>query len=522
MARLSSYWSTEGRGRVYAGIDKIGKSQAFVADFADRFVFATSLTEVITNAGQQLNVDLSSIHDFLALGWVPAPHSMFVGVSKLEPGSYVTWDGNSLTSSVYYRPSHTPPFTERAIPELSSDIREHLHTSVRRGVPWSDSWSAFLSGGLDSSGVVYSLGTCTDEPFPTYYGTFGDLTRYMVLPDEGRVAEVVAVAFGTEHHIVTIGQETLECVPALVRAIEEPLSDGGPVVIDHVMRAAKADATGIMTGVGGDFLFGGERRHLLISLLERTRHLPVWRGAQRLADIPTGWSERLTRIRFDLQRAASIRTLPLGDFYARRLHGDGVIERLLRPEVLETLQRTPLDEINACLADVKGLDNLTALLYLDLRMLAPDSLARDVEALGRAHGMDVYHPYLDADFVDFAMTIPPRDKVRGMRMKYAMRQAWRGHLPDAVLTKKKGGLGAPIRYWMTHDPLVNERLSPEVVEGRGLFHHAEIDRMRRDTLEERRDYSTLLWGLFTLEVWMCQFADRRPESPPPQVASAAD
>ena len=98
-------------------------------------------------------------------------------------------------------------------------------------------------------------------------------------------------------------------------------------------------------------------------------------------------------------------------------------------------------------------------------------------------------------------------------MKY-MRQAWRGYLPDAVLTKKEGGLGAPIRYWMTHDPLVNERLSPEVVEGRGLFHHAEIDRMRRGTLEERRDYSTLLWGLFTLEVWMCQFADRRPSRLP--------
>ena len=90
---------------------------------------------------------------------------MFVGVSKLEPGSYVTWDGNSLTSSVYYRPSHTPPFTERAIPELSSDIREHLHTSVRRGVPWSDSWSAFLSGGLDSSGVVYSLGPAPTNRF---------------------------------------------------------------------------------------------------------------------------------------------------------------------------------------------------------------------------------------------------------------------------------------------------------------------------------------------------------------------
>jgi len=510
-------------GRTYAGIDKVGKAETFVADLADRVVIATSINEVIESAGQTLNVDLESIHDFLSLGWVPNPHSMFVGVSKLPPGSYIIWDGKVITSLVYYRPSHSPAFTERTSAQLSNQIRDHLHTSVRRGVPWSDSWAAFLSGGLDSSGVIYSLATCTDHSFPTYYGAFGDLTRYMALPDEARIAQAVASAFGTDHHIVSIGEGALESVPGLVQAIQEPLSDGGPVVIDQVMRAAKLESTGIMTGVGGDFLFGGERRHLLISLLTGARRLPVWGVARRLADIPTGWSEWLTRARFDVQRAASIRELSLGEFNARRLHGGGVVDRLFRPVVLEALNRTPIDEINACLNDVKNLDDLTALLYLDLRMLTPDSLARDVETLGRAHGMDVYHPYLDADFVDFAMTIPPRDKVRRLKMKYAMHQALRGFVPDEVLKRrKKGGLGAPIRFWVTHHPLVDEHLSPDVVKERGLFSYAEIDRMLSDTRDERRDYSTLLWGLFTLEVWMRQFADRVPNRRAPSIADATD
>jgi asparagine synthase (glutamine-hydrolysing) len=177
-------------------------------------------------------------------------------------------------------------------------------------------------------------------------------------------------------------------------------------------------------------------------------------------------------------------------------------------------------QINACLDEVVTLDSLTKLLYLDFRLLTPDGLTRDVVAFGRAHDLTVCNPYLDSEFVDFSMTMPPREKVRGFTQKYAFRQAIRGHLPADVLKKKKGGLGAPIRWWVTHDDLVADHLSWEVVEERGMFDYREIAQMREDTLSERRDCSLMLWSLFTLESWMRQFIDETlpalPHTPDPR------
>jgi asparagine synthase (glutamine-hydrolysing) len=495
-------------GQMHAGIDNLGQSQAYVAETPDDIVFATTLTELLAHLGFKPSLDIASVFAFLSLGWVPSPHSMFEGVSKVEPGTFLTWDGSSLQRVGYYQPLHSASFIERPRTELGHEVRQHLHTAVGRGVRWSDSWSSFLSGGLDSSSVVYALAGATHEPFPTFYGNFGSLDRYMALPDEERVARAVANRFGTRHSVVTIPPDVIDRVPELVRIIEEPLPDGGPIVVDAVMRAAKTQAHGVMTGVGGDFLFGGERRHLLISLLEHTRNLPLWGLAGRMASLPTARSEWLTRVRFDVLRTLSIRELPLGEFYARRLHGDGLVEALCKPSVFKGLDRSPLDEINACLDGVPELDDLTKLLYLDFRLLTPDCLTRDVLALGREHELTVCHPYLDSEFVDFSMTIPPRQKVRGLTMKYAIREAIRGYLPPDVLKKKKGGLGAPIRWWVTHGDLVADHLSREVIEERGLFEYSEINQMREDTLAERRDCSTLLWSLFTLESWMRQFSDR--------------
>jgi asparagine synthase (glutamine-hydrolysing) len=495
-------------GRAHAGIDNLGQSQAYLAETPDGIVFATTLAELLCHLPFKPSLDLASVLEFISLGWVASPHSMFEGISKLQPGSFVTWDGSSLQTMNYYHPLHTAVFVERSAAELGSEIRRHLHTAVNRGVAWSDSWSSFLSGGLDSSSVVYALAGATHEPFSTFYGSFGALDRYLTLPDEERVARAVADRFGARHSVVTIQPDVINRVPELVRIIEEPLVDGGPIVVDAVMRAAEGRAEGIMTGVGGDFLFGGERRHLLISLLAHTRKLPLWGVADRIARLPTAGSQTMTRFRFDVQRMLSIRELPLGEFYARRLHGDAPVAALCKASVFQGLGRSPLDEINACLAGIPELDDLTKLLYLDLRLLAPDCLTRDVLALGRDHQLTVCHPYLDSEFVDFSMTIPPRQKVRGMTLKYAMRQAIRGYVPPEVLKKKKGGLGAPIRWWVTHDDLVADHLSREVVEERGLFEYSEIEQMRSDTLAEKRDCSTMLWGLFTLESWMRQFSDR--------------
>ncbi len=496
-------------GEVLMGIDKMGQALGYLAETPDNIYFASSLTELLRVLPFKPDLDIASVYEFLKIGWVISPHSMFEGVEKITPGSYARFDGKVLSRVSYYKPVHDGHFVERSTPQLSQEIRQHIRTGVRRGLPWADQWSSFLSGGLDSSSVVCTMAGELGEPFPTFYGNFGALDKYMALPDEERVARAVAQEFKTNHSVVTIQPDVMHRVAQIVSCIEEPIYDGGPIVVDAVMAAAReAGADGIMTGIGGDFLFGGERRHLLISLLDRTRNLPGWKMADRLAHVPTPWLPLLTRARFDIQRTCEVRSLSMADFYDRRLHGADIVKSLCKPAIFTAIDRKPIDKIKACLDEVPHLDDLTALCYIDFRLITPDGLTRDVVALGRDHGLQVCNPYLDSEFVDLSMTMPPNEKVRRLTQKYAFRNAIRGYVPDDVLKKKKGGLGAPIRYWVTHDELVAEHLSREVVEGRGLFEYSEIESMREDTLAERRDASLTLWSLFTLESWMRQFVDK--------------
>ncbi len=438
---------------VHAGIDKLGQSVAYIAEAPEEVIFATNLVELLGLLPTKPNIDLSSVFEFLSQGWIISPNSMFEGVEKLQPGSFVSWDGSHVRHVGYHKPRHDGVFANRHREELSQEIREHLHTAVRRGIPWSNSWSSFLSGGLDSSSVVYALSDALGQSFPTFYGSFGDLDRYMALPDEEAVARTVADRFGTDHSVLSIPSDVIDRVPEIVRIIEEPIYDGGPVVVDAVMRAVKSRADGVMTGIGGDFLFGGERRHLLISLLDHTRNLPGWKLAGRVAALPTARSAWLTRLRFDVQRTLSVRDLSLGEFLRSSTAWCPPRGCFLQTIGLWGVRPLPSRQDQCLPGEISTLDSLTKLLYLDFRLLTPDGLTRDVEALGRAHDLTVFNPYLDSEFVDFSMTMPPREKVRGLTQKYALRHAIRGYLPADVLKKKKGGLGAPIRWWIMHNAL---------------------------------------------------------------------
>jgi asparagine synthase (glutamine-hydrolysing) len=149
------------------------------------------------------------------------------------------------------------------------------------------------------------------------------------------------------------------------------------------------------------------------------------------------------------------------------------------------------------------------MLYLDLKSNAPDDVVREAETLGRHFGLNIHNPFLDAEFVNFAMSVPADDKVSGLTLKVPLKKAMRGRVPDKVLDRKKGGLGSPIRWWVIQSKgFVADVLSRHAIERRGLFSADAVQRFRHATADGSRDYSKLLWSLFTLELWLQRFADR--------------
>lgn len=329
------------------------------------------------------------------------------------------------------------------------------------------------------------------------------------------MSQLVSTRFGTDHHMLWLGPESIEAAPEIIGALEEPVSDGGCVVLGAVMHAARQKVDGLMTGIGGDFLFTGERRHVVPNLLRFMHPVPdiVWHGLKWLTGIrPLARTARTSQIHFDLTRLLALRNLSIEAMYVGFFLQAEVAElqSLFLPEISTRLTRDPLHEINDEFRRSAQLDPLCQILYLDLKTNIPDDLVREAETLGRHFGLNIFNPFLDAEFVDFAMSVPAGDKVAGLTLKVPLRAAMRGRVPDKILDRKKGGLGSPIRWWVTQsDGFVASVLSRQNIERRGIFSVSTIEQFRRATASGARDYTKLLWSLFSLELWLQRFIDKK-------------
>jgi len=503
------------RGAIIVGRDKLGIGRAYLCRDRDTVTFSDSLSDLLDAERRSFDLDVDSIYTFLMIGWIPAPHSMFRGVEKLPPGTILESCDGTLTQTAYYDVLHSASHVSRRSPEiLRQQVAAQLDRSVDRGLALGGRWGSFLSGGVDSSSVVSSLAR-TNSNFPTYFGGFAPwLNRYLPNPEEPAMSQLVAARFGTDHHMLWLGPEVIEATPEIVGALEEPVSDGGCIVLGAVMRAARQKVDGLMTGIGGDFLFTGERRHMVLNLLRFMRPVPdpVWRGLKWLSGAqPLVRNARISQMHFDLTRLLAVRELSIESMYVGFfLQAEAPeLQSLFLPETLATLTRDPLQEINAEFRRAAELDPLSQILYLDLKTNIPDDLVREAETLGRHFGLNIYSPFLDAEFVDFAMSVPTADKVSGLTLKVPLKRAMRGRVPDEILDRKKGGLGSPIRWWVTQsDGFVASVLSRRNIERRGIFSPNTVEQFRRATANGARDYTKLLWSLFTLELWLQRFVDR--------------
>jgi asparagine synthase (glutamine-hydrolysing) len=365
---------------------------------------------------------------------------------------------------------------------------------------------------VDSSSVVSSLAQAHGRTFPTYFGGFApELNRFLPNPEEPALSQLVASRFGTEHRMLWLGSEALESTPEIVGALEEPVCDGGCIVLGAVMRAACHEVDGLMTGIGGDFLFTGERRHMVLNLLRWMRPVPqsVWNGLKWLSGTqPIARNARISQAHFDLTRLLDIRKLSIERMYAGFFMQATAseLESLFLPQAHDRLTRDPLLEVNELFRQAADLDPLSRFLFLDLKANLTDHCVREAETLGRHFGLRIYNPFLDAEFVDFAMSVPGADKVSGLTLKVPLKRAMRGRVPNEVLDRRKGGLGSPIRWWVTQpNGLVSQVLSRRNIEERGMFCADTVERFRRATADGVRDYTKLLWSLFTLELWLRRF-----------------
>jgi len=495
------------RQRLLIGRDHLGVKPLYVHQSATLLAFATEAKALLTLPGMSAELDRDALGDYLHLGYVPAPRSMLKGIRKLPPATLLAVENGQVRQWRYWR---LPARVEHRVSEAEwvERVRGGIERAVQRQMVSDVPIGAFLSGGVDSSAVVAFMQKHSGQPVRSYaIGFEGGAAEqfYNELPYARRVATL----FGTEHQEIVVKPDIVGLLPQLLWHMDEPVSDSAFVTTYLVSEFARRDVKVILSGVGGDELFGGYRRYLGGHYARQVRRLPDW--SLRLLSGAAGWlpSDRHSRLHNTLRLARGFlasATLAPDERYRQYLQ---VLDR----DTVRALTRGAGrgDALAAAFAAAGTDDELNRLFAVDAETQLPDDLLLLTDKMSMAVSLECRVPLLDRELVELAATIPAAHKVKGGRLKHLMKRALADVLPPDILERQKRGFGTPMGAWLKRDlaPVLRGLLAPEAVSRRGLFDPAVVSRLVADHAAARIDGTDALLALMNLEIWSRMVLDRR-------------
>jgi asparagine synthase (glutamine-hydrolysing) len=298
-------------------------------------------------------------------------------------------------------------------------------------------------------------------------------------------------------------------------SLDEPIADSAFLTTYLVAEFARKDVTVILSGVGGDELFGGYRRYLGNFYQERFKLIPkplrslfAKVGELMPSDRHSAW---LNSIRYAKGFLASA-NLPFEDQYV------SYVQTLSKEKadalLLDGGSRGHVDAVTQALRESNSDDSLNRLFYADAGTQLPDDLLLLTDKMTMATSLECRVPFLDHDLVELSARIPESLKIRGGNLKYLLKKALDGILPDEILFRRKRGFGAPMGAWLKSElkPVLRSVLSPSTIRRRGLFRPDVLEQLLDDYQNNREDYTDQVLGLFNLELWSRIYLDgRSPE-----------
>ncbi|MEE9230499.1 MAG: asparagine synthase (glutamine-hydrolyzing) [Acidobacteriota bacterium] len=506
--------------RLWLARDRIGIKPLYYTTHAGRFLFASEIKALLAFPGIHRAVDVEGLYHYLSFLCTPTPGTLFTGIRKLRPGYTLTVepDGSAREEQYWDVFDDVVPVQGADINDLAERLLGLLRDAVRYRMVSDVPFGVFLSGGIDSSTTVALMAEHMDRPVETFSVGFEDQEDY----NEFTYARRVSAHFGTNHREVRIGvRDLIGFLPSMIHHQDEPIADPVCVPVHFVAKLAKEHGVTVcQVGEGADELFCG---YPYWGAMLRAMRWDRWFGQLPLA--LRQLAPLVARaLRWDgthsyevLRRGTARETLFWGgaegfsEEQKRQLLRPGVLDRigsLTSHGVIATYfqqfrERSPLAD-----------DHLAWLAYLDLRLRLPELLLMRVDKMSMATAVEARVPFLDHEFVAFAMGIPQVVKVPGGDLKHLLKRAVARVLPAEIVSRPKQGFNVPVAEWFLTElgPVVREVLTAFTQE-QPYFDPEYINRL----LASRNGTKT--WYLLNFALWHRHWIEERPM--PPSIEAAA-
>lgn len=494
------------RRRLFAAVDRMRIKPFYYYVHEKGMIFASELRAIQASGMHSGEVDMESVYHFLSLQAIPGPRTIYRSIRVLPGAHRMSVEEGSVHIEPYWDVRFETD-TDHSEDYFICRLRDLLMESVEMRLMSDVPLGAFLSGGIDSSGIVALMAEATREPVKTF--TIGyDVGREEY--DETRFAELVARRFQTDHRVEILSAENiLQELIHFIRFLDQPSSDA--INSYFVARMASQDVKVSLCGTGGDELFAGYSTfHWVQTYMNRDRRwnrLPSGLRGALIAlyrSIPAAWPGSGAR---SIDRFLSMTGSFVRKYATIRMD-------LTEPEKRKLLTMSALDPLGAVdthdvyhrhLEALSGnTDVMDKVGYLDLKTYMSDLLLRDGDVMSMAFSLETRFPLIDHRLVEFAATIPSGLKLRNGEKKYILKRALSHWLPEEILNRKKYGFAFPLPIWLrqTCRPLVDFVLSREHVEERKWLDFAQLEYLKKSFFEGRERNYRKVWGPVILELWM--------------------
>ena len=486
------------RKRVLLARDRIGIKPLYFGVVGGRLLFASELKSILELQDVERELNWSAVAHLFTFLTTPPAESIIAGIHKLEPGHLLmAGPGRTPVIERYWQPEFVPEYG-RDEDYFVNGVRELLAESVELHMVSDVPVGAFLSGGIDSSAVVAAAATLSQSPLQTFSIGFKEPSY-----NELEYAAVVAAKFSTDHHELTLGPDALEHMKNLAWHLDEPFGDCSAIPTYMVSGLAAQHVKVVLSGDGGDELFGGYDKYVVEQRERRARPLPAV-ARSLLGSIGGRMPEGMRGRNFLLHHSLSGARRYLD---ATTLFRHDEMQKLFRPEFSKMLSpMEPWRSRASCLES--GGHWLSNLQRLDINTYLPLDILTKVDRMSMAHSIETRVPLLDHKLVEFALTIPPEMNLRGGTTKYVLKQAMKGILPERIINRPKQGFAVPLGYWFRGKlgSYVRELLLGERSRSRGFFNLPYIESLVARH-ERGQNLDLQLWTLVSFELWASTFLD---------------
>lgn len=482
--------------------DRMGKKPLYWTHRNGIFLFGSELKAILAYPGFTHAIDHASLAKYLAYEYIPAPHTIFQDVHKLEPGHLLIYHNGHVSIKSYW---DIPVGCDRGDLSETHAIEEFLRLmslSVKRRLVSDVPLGVFLSGGIDSSTVVAMMTRHMNaRDIKTFSISFAEKSF-----DESTHARKVSEYFATDHREEKCTpNDLLSLMPDIVKLMDEPFADPSIVPTFALSRFTRRHVTVALGGDGGDELFAGYPTFQAERASLWYRRLPKLLRRRLIEPIGNRLPVSDENISFDFKVKKFLRGADISDAAERHMVWMGAfsadnLSSLLNYDLgIDVFEDAIRYEKAALLASAGN-----QLLYIYKKLYLAEDILAKVDRASMGASLEVRAPFLDHELVEFVSRLPYRMKLHGFTMKYLLKKAVSDLLPTGIAGRGKKGFGIPVAKWIKGPlrEMTRDLLAPTKIQKEGFFNSQVVKKLLDDHLNGRADNRQQLWTLIMFEQWL--------------------